>query len=101
MKLSFSISKACVVALGMALLLATATPARALEPRPFNRDYDNHPLKLVRYVLYPLGALVEYTVFRPAHYIGSRLIPDEQCFHGGLPTCRDQTRSGSYRNRDR
>jgi len=101
MKLSSLISKACVVTLGMGLLLATATPARALEARPFNRDYDDHPLQLVRYVLYPLGALVEYTVFRPAHYLGSRLIPEEQCFHGGLPTCSDLTRSGSYRDRDR
>lgn len=39
-------------------------------------DYDDersaHPLRVVGYVLYPVGLLIDTLIFRPAHWIGSQ-----------------------------
>jgi len=39
-------------------------------------DYDNeksgHPLRVIGYVLYPVGLLIDTLIFRPAHWIGSQ-----------------------------
>lgn len=38
-------------------------------------DYDDeksgHPLRVVAYVLYPVGLLIDTLIFRPAHWLGS------------------------------
>lgn len=39
-------------------------------------DYDDeksgHPLRVVAYVFYPVGLLIDTLIFRPAHWLGSR-----------------------------
>jgi hypothetical protein len=57
-----------VAALGLAAMLAIASPAAAdrYEPRE-----AGHPLRIVAYVLHPVGVLIDTLIFRPAHWIGS------------------------------
>jgi len=54
-----------VLALG---LLAVARPAAADEYDP---NYAGHPLRVLAYVVHPLGVLLDYAIFRPAHWVGS------------------------------
>ena len=39
-------------------------------------EYDpqdaGHPLRIVGYVLHPVGVVLDYVIFRPAHWIGSK-----------------------------
>jgi hypothetical protein len=57
-----------VAALGLAAMLAIASPAAAdrYEPRE-----AGHPLRIVAYILHPVGVLIDTLIFRPAHWIGS------------------------------
>lgn len=56
---------AAAIALGA---LAVASPAAA-------DDYDpqraGHPLRIVAYVVHPVGVALDYLIFRPAHWLGS------------------------------
>jgi hypothetical protein len=54
-----------VLALG---LLAAASPATADEYDP---SYAGHPLRILAYILHPVGVAFDYLLFRPAHWIGS------------------------------
>ncbi len=51
-------------------LLALAAPSGAAE------DYDpadaGHPVRIVAYVLHPVGVIIDRLVFRPAWWLGSR-----------------------------
>jgi hypothetical protein len=64
-------ARARVVAalLALCLLLASAAPVAADEYDP---KRAGHPLRIVAYVLHPLGVLVDYLVMRPAYWIGSQ-----------------------------
>jgi hypothetical protein len=57
-------------ALALALLLALVLPGAARAD-----DYDpqraGHPLRIVAYVLHPVGVALDYLIFRPAHWLGS------------------------------
>ena len=53
--------------LGACLLLA-ATPALADE---YDEDSAGHPLRIVAYVLHPVGVAIDYLVLRPAHWLVS------------------------------
>ncbi len=39
-------------------------------------DYDSteagHPLRIVAYVLHPVGVILDTLIFRPAHWLGSK-----------------------------
>jgi hypothetical protein len=50
-------------------LVAAAGPAAADEYDP---TYAGHPLRILAYVVHPVGVLFDYLIFRPAHWIGSR-----------------------------
>jgi hypothetical protein len=59
---------------GLSALLAvgfllSATPVVADE---FDDDTAGHPLRIVAYVLHPIGVAVEYLLFRPAHWLVSQ-----------------------------
>jgi hypothetical protein len=54
----------CVLALG---LLALASPAAADEYDP---KYAGHPLRILAYIVHPVGVAFDYLLFRPAHWIG-------------------------------
>ena len=56
---------AAVAALAM---LAAASPAAAEE---YDETYSGHPLRIVAYVLHPVGVILDTLIFRPLHWIGS------------------------------
>ena len=54
----------------MALLVSTAaTPVRADEYDP---ERAGHPLRILAYVLHPVGVAIDYLILRPAHWVVSR-----------------------------
>jgi hypothetical protein len=61
------LGKFTVVVAALAIL-AGATPAAA-------EDYDSkragHPLRILAYVVHPVGVILDWLIFRPAHWIGS------------------------------
>jgi len=56
------------IALAAGLLLAA--------PPAFSDDYESqsagHPLRIAAYVLHPVGVALDYLIFRPAHWLGSK-----------------------------
>lgn len=54
-----------VVALAM---LAAASPATAEE---YDQTYAGHPLRIIAYVVHPVGVILDTLIFRPFHWIGS------------------------------
>ena len=50
------------------LLLFAPTASLADE---YDSTRSGHPLRVVGYVLYPIGLLIDTLVFRPAHWIAS------------------------------
>jgi hypothetical protein len=59
-------------ALTATLLLASglaSTPAAADEYDP---QRAGHPLRIFAYMLHPIGVALDYAVFRPSHWVGSR-----------------------------
>jgi hypothetical protein len=48
-------------------LLALASPAAADEYDP---KYAGHPLRILAYIVHPVGVAFDYLLFRPAHWIG-------------------------------
>ncbi len=54
-------------ALGLFLLLATL-PAAADE---YEEERAGHPLRIVAYVVHPIGVILDYVLLRPFHWIGS------------------------------
>ena len=49
-------------------LLAGAAPAGADE---HVSKRAGHPLRIVAYVVHPVGVAIDYLILRPAHWIGS------------------------------
>jgi hypothetical protein len=57
-----------------AALLVGASPAVADDYEP---ERAGHPLRIVAYVLHPVGVLLDYLIFRPAHWVVSHKPLDE------------------------
>jgi len=57
-----------VLALGM-MAIASATPSRADD---YDEKSSGHPLRIIAYVLHPVGVAIDYLLLRPAHWLGSR-----------------------------
>lgn len=51
-----------------ACMMAGASPALADEYDP---EVAGHPLRIVAYVLHPVGVLLDYLILRPAHWLAS------------------------------
>lgn len=51
------------------LLLSSAAPVSADE---YRERTSGHPLRIIAYVLHPVGVMVEYLLLRPAHWVVSR-----------------------------
>lgn len=60
---SRSILAAALVAAGIAM----SVPASADE---YDAKRAGHPLRIVAYVLHPIGVAFDYVLFRPAHWVG-------------------------------
>jgi hypothetical protein len=52
----------------LACLAFAAAPATADE---YDAHRAGHPLRVVAYVLHPIGVGLDYLLFRPAHWVGS------------------------------
>jgi len=52
-----------------ASLALVAAPAAADE---YDARRAGHPLRVVAYVLHPVGVALDYLLFRPAHWVGSQ-----------------------------
>ncbi len=57
-----------LAAAGALALLAVATPAAADD---YDETYSGHPLRVIAYVLHPVGVILDTLIFRPLHWIGS------------------------------
>ncbi len=66
------------LAAALALVPLVAMGARA-------DDYDpqraGHPVRILAYVVHPVGVIVDLVLFRPAHWIGSLPVLDELFGH--------------------
>ena len=58
-----------VLALLAALTLSFTSPALADE---YDEDSAGHPLRIVAYVLHPVGVAIDYLILRPAHWLVSQ-----------------------------
>ena len=61
---SRKIVAAALVAAGIAW---SAAPAAADE---YDANRAGHPLRIIAYVLHPIGVAFDYLLFRPAHWVG-------------------------------
>ncbi|MGY8736493.1 MAG: hypothetical protein ACKVIW_03120, partial [bacterium] len=52
-----------------AVAMLTASPVLADE---YDEDSAGHPLRLIAYVLYPVGVAIDYLIMRPAHWLVSQ-----------------------------
>ena len=53
----------------ISLALATAAPAVADS---YDEHQAGHPLRIAAYLLYPVGALIDILIMRPAHWLISQ-----------------------------
>ena len=61
-----------VVLVWMASLLASVPAGATSSSSDYNPKEAGHPLRIVAYVLHPVGLALDTLVFRPAHWLGSR-----------------------------
>ncbi len=53
--------------LGLFLLVAPLSAAADA----YEKEHSGHPLRIVGYVVHPIGVILDYVLFRPAHWIVS------------------------------
>ncbi len=53
--------------LGLFLLVAPLTAAA----NEYEKERAGHPLRIVAYVVHPIGVILDYVLLRPFHWIGS------------------------------
>ena len=62
-----NLARLALLSLGALAVLSAPGPVRA-------DDYDpktaGHPLRIVAYMVHPVGAILDRLIFRPAHWIG-------------------------------
>jgi len=58
--------KLAVLCMCCAMLLAAATPAWAHD---YDRNDSDNPMRVVAYVVHPVGVLLEWTITRPVHWL--------------------------------
>jgi len=56
-----------LLALAM-IAIASAAPGRADD---YDEKSSGHPLRIIAYVLHPVGVAIDYLLLRPAHWLGS------------------------------
>ena len=60
--------RSLAAALTVAAALTIALPALADD---YDDQYSGHPLRIVAYVVHPIGVILDYLIFRPIHWVGS------------------------------
>lgn len=63
----------------LALSLAFGPKASFAEPDEYD-DSQSHPLRVFAYLVYPAAFLLEWTVYRPFHFLVSATEPQEKLF---------------------
>lgn len=53
-----------------AVLFASAAPA--VQADDYEADRAGHPVRIVAYLVHPIGVVLDYLLLRPAHWIGHR-----------------------------
>lgn len=56
----------------LAIVLLAAVFAHPLAADDYDAKSSGHPLRIIAYVLHPVGVAIDYLVFRPAHWLGSQ-----------------------------
>jgi len=51
-----------------ALVLGLAVPPAQADE--YEADRAGHPVRILAYALHPVGVILDYLVFRPAHWVG-------------------------------
>ncbi len=62
-------SRVVALALAIALVVASASPAFADR---YDKKRAGHPLRIAAYIIYPVGALLDVLIMRPAHWLISQ-----------------------------
>ena len=55
-------TRICAIALAFVAVSAAADDHRS--------DRTGHPLKIIATILYPIGVVIDWTIMRPAHWLG-------------------------------
>ena len=58
-----------ILSLVTAMLVAVASPTVADE---YDSSNSGHPVRIIAYILHPIGVLIDYIVVRPAHWFVSQ-----------------------------
>ena len=62
--------RAIITVLVVLIVTLSAGPTMATSDR--YDETQGHPLRVVAYVLHPVGVALEWLIFRPIHYVVSR-----------------------------
>lgn len=65
--------------MGLVLISTLGTRAAIAAPDEYD-DSQSNPLRIAAYLMYPVGWLAEWTVFRPFHFLVSATEPQEAFF---------------------
>jgi hypothetical protein len=57
--------------LGLSMFLMSAMPGLASADE-YDPSMAGHPLKILAYVLHPVGVIIDYLIMRPAHWLASQ-----------------------------
>ena len=61
-----------VVAIAFLLSLLSTPVFGSDGPDDYDSTEAGHPLRIVAYVLHPVGVILDTLIFRPAHWLGSK-----------------------------
>jgi hypothetical protein len=56
---------------GLLLLILLSGPASSVAAQEYEPDNAGHPLRILGYVVYPVGVVFDYLILRPAYWVGS------------------------------
>lgn len=58
------------------------------ETEPYRDEKGTNPLRIISYVVQPIGTLIEWAIFRPLHAVGSRIAPERKTIPRPTGECR-------------
>jgi hypothetical protein len=64
-----ALTVALTVALAAAMVLSSAAPAAA---DAYDSKRSGHPLRILAYIVHPVGVILDRLIFRPFYWIGSQ-----------------------------
>ena len=56
---------------GLLLVLMMSVPGRAAVAEDYQPSEAGSPLRILGYVVYPVGVVLDYLILRPAYWVGS------------------------------